>query len=59
VFLISSVIKITPSGTVSTISKDVSFPVGIAVDHQGNLYVADQQILTTPSYGEVVKLTAH
>jgi sugar lactone lactonase YvrE len=56
---ISSVIKITPSGVVKTISNDVSFPVGIAIDKKGNLYVADDFISTELTYGEVVKLTPH
>jgi IPT/TIG domain len=58
-YALSYVIRITPSGTVKMISTDVSFPVGIAIDHKGNLYVADSQVLITPSYGEVVKLTPH
>jgi sugar lactone lactonase YvrE len=58
-YALSYVIRITPSGAVKTISTNVSFPVGIAIDHKGNLYVADSQVLITPSYGEVVKLTPH
>jgi hypothetical protein len=56
----SSVVKISPTGALKTISTDVSFPIGIAVDHHGNLYVADEQISRDPSaYGEIVKLTPH
>lgn len=56
----SSIIKIAPSGVVKTVSTDVSFPIGIAIDHQGNLYVANNQMSRDPgSYGEVVKLTPH
>jgi sugar lactone lactonase YvrE len=56
----SSVVKISPTGALRTISTDVSFPIGIAVDHHGNLYVADEQISRDPSaYGEIVKLTPH
>lgn len=56
----SSIIKVSPSGGLKTISTDVSFPIGIAVDHKGNLYVADEQISVAPSaYGEIVKLTPH
>jgi hypothetical protein len=56
----SSILKITPSGSVKTVSTDVSFPIGIAIDHQGNLYVANNQMSRDPgSYGEVVKLTPH
>jgi sugar lactone lactonase YvrE len=52
---VGSVMKITPSGVVSTIATDLSFPVGIAMDHQGNLYVAEESVTD----GEVVKLIAH
>jgi len=58
-YAIGYVVRITPSGSVKTISKDVMFPVGIAIDHQGNLFVADEAISTTLPYGEVVKLTPH
>ena len=56
----SSIVKVSPNGAIKTISKDVSFPIGIAVDHKGNLYVADEQISRDPSaLGEIVKLTPH
>ncbi len=56
----SSIIKITPSGIVKTVSTNVSFPIGIAIDHKGFLYVANNQMSRDPgSYGEVVKLTPH
>jgi len=58
-YAIGYVVRITPSGAVKTISTDVMFPVGIAMDHTGNLYVSDQAVSTTLPYGEVVKLTPH
>jgi sugar lactone lactonase YvrE len=33
--------KVTPDGTISTISRDVNQPFGIAIDSTGNLFVAD------------------
>ena len=58
-YAIGYVVRITPSGAVKTISSDVMFPVGIAIDHKGNLYVADEAVSTALTYGEVVKLTPH
>lgn len=58
-YAIGYVVRITPSGAVKTISSDVMFPVGIAMDHKGNLYVADEAVSTALTYGEVVKLTPH
>ncbi|HET6999655.1 MAG TPA: IPT/TIG domain-containing protein [Puia sp.] len=56
----SSILKITPSGAVKTVSTDVSFPIGIAIDHNGNLYVANNQMSRDPgAYGELAKLTPH
>jgi streptogramin lyase len=58
-YAIGYVVRITPAGVVKTISTDVMFPVGIAMDHKGNLYVADEAVSTALTYGEVVKLTPH
>ena len=59
---ISSIAKVSPSGTVSTLitGNGVSEPTCITRDNNGNLYVANYvDTVVGGTTGSIVKLTAH